>query len=165
MSMRVVIGIGANLDERLATMRAALSAIGRITGVSVAAKSRVYETAPVGGVAQPDFLNAAILVECTLAPLVLIDELVRIERDLGRDRGAQEVRWGPRAIDLDVLWIEGLVVDDPRLVVPHPRLLERAFALVPLLDVAPQAVDPRSGVPFVAPATQQRDVRATSLAL
>jgi 2-amino-4-hydroxy-6-hydroxymethyldihydropteridine diphosphokinase len=154
---RVVLGLGANLADRLATMRAAVAAIRAVGGVEVVARSRVYETAPVGGVAQPDFLNAALLVECTLSPLRLLDELLRIERELGRDRTKDAVRWGPRAIDLDVLWIEDLVVDDARLVVPHPRLVERAFALLPLLEVAPDA-------PFVAPASHD-DVRMTSLTL
>jgi len=161
--MWVVIGIGANLGDRLATMREAIARIGRLPGTSVSTRSRVYETAPVGGVAQPDFLNAAVLVECTLSPLALLDEMLRIERELGRDRARDTVRWGPRAIDLDVLWIEGLIVDDERLVVPHPRLVERAFAVVPLLDVAPHAIDPRDGKPFAAPPSP--DIRATALAI
>ncbi|CAN5719850.1 hypothetical protein BH11MYX4_BH11MYX4_40150 [soil metagenome] len=118
----------------------------------VRARSHVYETAPVGKVDQPSFLNAAIAVECALPPLVLLDALLAIERELGRDRSEDAVRWGPRMIDLDVLWIEGLALDDARLVVPHPRLVERAFALVPLLEVAPDARDPRTRVGYAAPA-------------
>ena len=117
----------------------------------VRARSHVYETAPVGKLDQPSFLNAAIAVECALSPLVLLDALLGIERELGRDRSEDAVRWGPRTIDLDVLWIEGLALDDARLVVPHPRLVERAFALVPLLEVAPAAKDPRTGQPYAAP--------------
>jgi 2-amino-4-hydroxy-6-hydroxymethyldihydropteridine diphosphokinase len=117
----------------------------------VRARSRVYETAPVGKLDQPSFLNAAIAVECALPPLVLLAALLGIERELGRDRSEDAVRWGPRTIDLDVLWIEGLALDDARLVVPHPRLVERAFALVPLLEVAPAAKDPRTGQPYAAP--------------
>jgi 2-amino-4-hydroxy-6-hydroxymethyldihydropteridine diphosphokinase len=162
--MRVVVGIGANLGDRLATMRDAVARIARMPHASVVVTSHVYETAPVGGVPQPEFYNAAILVECTLSPVALLDELLRNEEELGRRRGAEQVRWGPRTIDLDVLWIDGLAVDDPgRLVVPHPRLLERAFALVPLLEVAPNAVDPRTGAPLVAP--MMNDVRATSFTL
>ena len=111
----------------------------------VRARSRVYETAPVGKTDQGAFLNAAVLVECTLSPVALLDVLLAIEMELGRRRTEDTVRWGPRTIDLDVLWIEGLTVDDRRLQVPHPRLAERAFALVPLLEVAPQA-------PYTAPA-------------
>lgn len=144
--MRVVIGLGANLGDRLATLREAASRIGALA--SIVRRSHVWETAPVGGPEQPDFLNAALLAEWRETPLALLDALMRIEFELGRVRG---VRNGPRTIDLDVLWIEGLVVDEPRLVVPHPRLHLRAFALAPLLEVAPDAVDPRSGERFVAP--------------
>jgi len=155
--LRVAIGVGANLGDRMAAMRAAVALVDAVAGVRVVARSHVYETAPVGGVSQPEFLNAAVLVECTLTPLALLDALQGIEAELGRTRGPTDVRWGPRTIDLDVLWIDGLAIDEPRLVVPHPRLAERAFALVPLLEVAPDA-------PFVAPASHD-DVRLTSLTL
>jgi 2-amino-4-hydroxy-6-hydroxymethyldihydropteridine diphosphokinase len=159
--LSVVIGLGANLGDRLATMNEARARIGRVRGVTVRASSNVYETAPVGGPEQPAFLNAALLADCTLSPHVLLDELQRIERELGRKRDEREVRWGPRAIDLDLLWIDGVVVDDePRLVVPHPRLIERAFALVPMLEVNPDARDPRTGAPFVSPSDP--DVRRAS---
>lgn len=161
--MRVVVGIGANLGDRLATMREAIARITHVSGLDVAARSPVYETAPVGGPPQPAFLNAAILVECALSPLSLLDELLGVEAGLGRLRGAEEFRFGPRTIDLDVLWAEGIVLDEGRLVVPHPRMHERAFALVPLLDVAPGAVDPRTGKPLVAP--HDESVRLTSFAL
>jgi 2-amino-4-hydroxy-6-hydroxymethyldihydropteridine diphosphokinase len=162
--MRVVVGIGANLGDRLATMREAVARIARIPHSRVVATSRVYETAPVGGVPQPEFYNAAMYVECTLSALAMLDELQRIERELGRARDPSDVRWGPRAIDLDVLWIEGLVIEEPaRLVVPHPRLIERAFALVPMLEIVPGAIDPRSGAPFVAP--RDEGVRETAFSL
>jgi 2-amino-4-hydroxy-6-hydroxymethyldihydropteridine diphosphokinase len=83
-----------------------------------------------------------------LSPLALLEALQGIEKDLGRTRGPGDVRWGPRLIDLDVLWIDGVALEEPRLVVPHPRLTERAFALVPLLEVAPNARDPRTGAAF-----------------
>ena len=159
----VVIGIGANLGDRLATMREAVARIERVAGLRRIARSSVYETAPVGLVHQPAFLNAAISVECTLSPHALLDTLLDIEKALGRTRGVSEVRWGPRVIDLDVLWMAGVVLDDPGLVVPHPRLHERAFALVPLLEVAPHAVDPRTGALLVA--LPDPDVRVTSFAL
>lgn len=162
-ALRVVVGLGANLGDRLATMRDAARALSRVAGITVIAMSRVYETAPVGAVPQPEFLNAGMLVECMLAPMALLDELQRIEAALGRTRGPADVRWGPRAIDLDVLWIDGASFDEPRLVVPHPRLTERAFALVPLLDVEPDAIDPRSGARFVAP--HDEGVRLTSFTL
>lgn len=157
----MVIGIGANLGDRIATMREAVARIGRVNGLAVIERSRVYETAPVGGPPQPAFLNAAILAEYIQSPTELLDALLGIEVELGRVRGVGEVRFGPRTVDLDVLWIEGIVLKGPRLVVPHPRLLERAFALIPLLDVAPGAIDPRTGAPFVAPSDD--GVRVTDL--
>jgi 2-amino-4-hydroxy-6-hydroxymethyldihydropteridine diphosphokinase len=137
--------------------------VARVTGLTLRACSSVYETAPVGGPPQPAFLNGAVLVECTLSPLALLQELQGIEKDLGRTRGPGDVRWGPRLIDLDVLWIDGVALEEPRLVVPHPRLAERAFALVPLLEVAPSARDPRTGALYEAPLDEA--VQRTSLAL
>lgn len=157
--MRVVVGMGSNLGDRLATLveaRRRISTFCEVRGVS-----RVYETAPIGP-EQPSFLNAAIAVECTQDPLALLHELRRVETALGRCR-EKEMRWGPRTLDLDVLWIEDRVVDDPELVVPHPRLVERAFAVAPLLDVAPGACDPRTKRPYVVPIDQ--DIAATNLAL
>jgi 2-amino-4-hydroxy-6-hydroxymethyldihydropteridine diphosphokinase len=160
-SLRAVLGIGANLGDRLQAMREAVRRVGCV--VTVQAVSHVYETAPVGNTEQPSFLNAAIAVDCLLSPLALLDALLAIERDLGRIRSEDVVRWGPRTIDLDVLWIDGLVLDDPRLVVPHPRLVERAFALVPLLEIAPGAVDPRTHARYVAP--HDEGVKLTALTL
>lgn len=161
MNMRVVIGLGSNLGDRRATMRDAVRRIAHVA--TVTARSRVYETAPIGLVEQPSFLNAAIAVEGALGPLALLDALLRIERELGRDRSGDAVRWGPRTIDLDVLWIDGVAFDDPRLAVPHPRVTERAFAMVPLLEVAPGARDPRTGSAYFAPIDD--GVRLTDLAL
>jgi 2-amino-4-hydroxy-6-hydroxymethyldihydropteridine diphosphokinase len=144
-------------------LREAVARVARVTGLTLRARSSVYETTPVGGPQQPAFLNAAILVECILSPLALLDELQAIEKELGRTRGPGDVRWGPRVIDLDVLWIDGVALEEPRLVVPHPRLTERAFALVPLLEVAPSARDPRTGAAFT-PVTDA-GVRRTALPL
>jgi 2-amino-4-hydroxy-6-hydroxymethyldihydropteridine diphosphokinase len=104
----------------------------------VRARSHVYATEPVGGPPQGEFLNAGLRVECMQSPEEVLDALLGIEQALGRVRRSEE-RWGPRTIDLDILWIEGVRVDTPRLTVPHPRLPERAFALAPLLEVAPNA--------------------------
>src|SRR4051795_13232343 len=114
-------------------MREAVMRVARVA--TVRARSRVYETAPVGKTDQPAFLNAAIAVETELPPLALLDALLGIERDLGRIRSEDVERWGPRTIDLDILWMEGVTLNDPRLQVPHPRLEQRAFALIPLLEV------------------------------
>jgi len=107
------------------------------------AASSVYETAPVGP-SQPDYLNAAALIETELAPEELLDALLAIERAMGRVRPSPK-DWGPRIIDLDVLWIEDVAVRSDRLTVPHGHLRERAFALLPLLEVAPDARDPATG--------------------
>ena len=133
-------------------MRAALAELSAVT--AVVRTSSVYETAPVGP-PQPAFLNAAALVVSDRAPEALLDELLRIELRLGR---ARVERWAPRTIDLDILWIEATAVESERLVVPHPRLRERAFALVPLLELLPDARDPRTHQPYVVP---PGDVRST----
>jgi 2-amino-4-hydroxy-6-hydroxymethyldihydropteridine diphosphokinase len=145
LTLRAVVGLGANLGDRMATMRAATLELSRVA--SVEGRSRVYETAPVGGPAQPPFLNAAVIVAYEGEPLALLDALLAIEACFGRIRAE---RWGPRVLDLDILWIDGVAIDTPRLVVPHPRLNERAFALAPLLDLVPDARDPRTGAPFTS---------------
>ena len=133
--LRIVIGLGANLGDRLATLREAVRRIDAFAPVR--ARSRVYETAPVGGPPQGDYLNAAVLVTWNAPPIALLDQLQRVETELGRVRNERN---GPRTVDLDILWIEGGgAVQEDRLIVPHPRLLEREFALRPLLDVAPDA--------------------------
>jgi 2-amino-4-hydroxy-6-hydroxymethyldihydropteridine diphosphokinase len=140
--MRVVVGLGANLGDRLGTLRGAvteLSAIARILEVSP-----VFETAPVGP-EQPDFLNAAVLLDYGGTPRELLQAVLVIERDFGRER---RERWGPRTLDLDLLWIEGVLVDEPDLHVPHAHLPERRFALEPLLSVAPEAAHPESLVKY-----------------
>ncbi|MFO7179885.1 MAG: 2-amino-4-hydroxy-6-hydroxymethyldihydropteridine diphosphokinase [Pseudomonadota bacterium] len=132
----VVVGLGSNVGQREQQLERAVSAIARLG--AVLACSSVYETAPVGP-PQPDFLNAAVRLHTTLEPHALLDHLLEIERAAGRER---RERWGPRVLDLDVLWISGVVLATERLSVPHPELRRRAFALVPLLDVAPEALDP-----------------------
>lgn len=138
-------------------MQAATREIDR--SLTVEATSRVYATAPVGGPPQGEFLNAALLVLLDGSPSGLMTALLDIERRLGRVRGP---RWGPRTIDLDLLWIEGVAIDSPSLTVPHPHLLARAFALAPLLDLVPDACDPKSGARYVVP---PGDIRVTPYAL
>jgi 2-amino-4-hydroxy-6-hydroxymethyldihydropteridine diphosphokinase len=152
-----VVGLGSNVGDRLATLRRAVRALER--RMEIVARSRVYETEPVGP-PQPDYLNAAVRVHFGGEPLALLDVLSGIEAALGRDR-ASEVRWGPRTLDLDVLWIAGRRVDEERLVVPHPRLAERAFALRPLLDVAPDATD-GTGTRYLLPPDAERLARVFS---
>jgi len=149
--LRAVVGLGANLGDRLRAMRSALAALAAVARVE--STSHVYETAPVGP-PQPGYLNAAVLVAWDGTAEALLDRLLAIEVKLGRVRGPD--RFGARTLDLDVLWIEGLAEEGERLVVPHPRLRERAFAVVPLLEVAPDARDPRTGEPYEVPAGEVR---------
>jgi 2-amino-4-hydroxy-6-hydroxymethyldihydropteridine diphosphokinase len=138
-----IIGLGANLGEPRSTLAAAVVALGQIGRVK--AVSALYLTAPVGGPEQPDFLNAAVRLEYAGEPEVLLEALLAIERRFGRER---RERWGPRLLDLDLLWIDGVELRTATLEVPHPRLVERAFALDPLLDVCPDATDPHTGRPY-----------------
>jgi 2-amino-4-hydroxy-6-hydroxymethyldihydropteridine diphosphokinase len=137
-----VVGLGANLGDRRAWLEAgarAVADLGRVLAVS-----SLYDTHPVGP-PQPRYLNAALRFRSALTPDELLQAVLAAEQRLGRVR---EQRWAPRIIDLDILWGPGLVVATPRLVVPHPELHKRAFALVPLLDVAPEAADPRTLQPY-----------------
>ena len=135
-----VIGLGANLGGRRAALE---GAVRRFTKLGeVVAVSSLYETAPVGGPPQPAYLNAALRLHYGGSPRELLAASLEIERDAGRER---RERWGPRLLDLDILWLDGVVCSEPGLSVPHPRLRERAFALCPLLDVAPDARDPSDG--------------------
>jgi 2-amino-4-hydroxy-6-hydroxymethyldihydropteridine diphosphokinase len=140
--LRYVVGLGANLGDRHATLT---SAVGKLGGLgAVLAVSSLYETQAVGP-PQPDYLNAAVLLASRLAPHELMAALLTIERDHGRER---RQRWGPRTLDLDLLYSPGLALDDPTLTVPHPELLHRPFALAPLVDVLPDARDARSGASY-----------------
>ncbi len=137
------VGIGANLGDREGTVRRALRLLNARAGVTVAAVSTLRETAPVGYVDQPPFLNGAAHVTTELSPRELLDALLEVERELGRDRSGP--RFGPRTIDLDLLLYDALELDEPGLVVPHPRLHERRFALEPLAELAPALVVPGRG--------------------
>jgi 2-amino-4-hydroxy-6-hydroxymethyldihydropteridine diphosphokinase len=137
--VRAVIGLGTNLGDREEWLRQAIVRLRE--SLDVVGVSRIHETEPVGP-PQPRYLNAAVLVRSTLAPHALLEHLLSIERAMGRER---KERWGPRTIDLDLLWIEGVSVSDATLTVPHPELKKRSFALLPLLEVAPDAVDPVTG--------------------
>jgi 2-amino-4-hydroxy-6-hydroxymethyldihydropteridine diphosphokinase len=131
---RVAIGLGSNLGDRLDHLTQAfdeLGSLGTVTHVS-----SIYETAPVGGPEQGDYLNAVVLLETDVGPRAILDELLCIERSHGR---ARRERWGPRTLDLDLLVYDGVTVDEPGLTVPHPRIAERRFVLEPLAEVWPGA--------------------------
>jgi 2-amino-4-hydroxy-6-hydroxymethyldihydropteridine diphosphokinase len=134
------IGLGSNLGNRRANLVAAVELIGRLPGTTIRRVSSFVETAPVGGPAeQQPFLNAAAEIESVLTPRVMLERLREIEQKLGR---ARSERWGPRPIDLDILMWGELRVDDPDLVIPHPRMHFRRFVMEPLVEIAPNARHP-----------------------
>jgi 2-amino-4-hydroxy-6-hydroxymethyldihydropteridine diphosphokinase len=133
---RAVIALGANLGDARAALAGAVEAIAVLPGVALHAESSVYSTAPIGGVEQPDYLNAVVIVDTTLSPRELLDCLHDIENSWHRTR---EVRWGPRTLDLDLIDYAGVTSDDPELTLPHPRAHERAFVLVPWQEADPEA--------------------------
>lgn len=127
---RALLGLGSNLGDRSAHLRRAVAAL----GPELLATSTVYETDPVGGPEQGPYLNLVALLRTDRSAPALLDRARELEAAAGRVR---DVRWGPRTLDVDVLWVEGEEVDRPDLVVPHPRMRERAFVMVPLAEVAP----------------------------
>ena len=148
--MRYFLGLGANVGDRLDTLRRAVRALGDVG--SVLARSRIYESAPVGVIDQPSFLNAAVTLDSALTPLELLRETQRIEAAGGRDR-SREQHWGPRTLDVDLLLagVAGeVIVDAPTLRLPHPRLHERGFALAPLVDLDATLVHPELQRPLSA---------------
>lgn len=144
---RAYLGIGSNLGDRRAELQRAVDGLAAADGVVVIAVSSVYETDPVGGPVQDDFLNAVVAIETELGPHDLLAVGAAIEAEAHRVR---EVRWGPRTLDVDILLMGDLTVDDADLTIPHPLLFERGFVLAPLHDVAPELVDrPAEGWPGV----------------
>ncbi len=139
----VYIGLGSNLADPHAQVEAGLHALAALPDSRLLRRSRLYRSAPWGRTDQPDFVNAAALVETGLAPAQLLHALLALERRAGRERDA--TRWGPRVLDLDVLVYGNLVLDEPGLHVPHPHLHERAFVLVPLAEIAPDLNVPGRG--------------------
>jgi 2-amino-4-hydroxy-6-hydroxymethyldihydropteridine diphosphokinase len=128
----IFLALGSNLGDRRANLRAAIAALG--PEVQVVGESHIYETPPWGLTDQPPFLNMVLEAETELDPASLLHHLKGLEVQLGRLPG---VRYGPRLIDIDLLFYEDLILDTPPLVIPHPRMQERAFVLVPLADLAP----------------------------
>ncbi len=131
---RAYLSLGTNLGDRLANLTKALPLV---TEGDAYRLSSVYETEPVGGVAQDDFWNMVVELDTDASPRALLERARRAETQAGRTR---EVRWGPRTLDVDVLLVGEETSDDPEILVPHPRLFERAFVLVPLRELAPELV-------------------------
>lgn len=136
------IALGSNLEDPREQVRRGFEALATLPQSRLLARSRLYRTSPWGITEQPDFINAAARLETSLTPRALLDALRTIESRAGRVRG---VRNGPRVLDLDLLLYGDRIVDEPGLVVPHPRLRERAFVLLPLADVAPELEVPGHG--------------------
>jgi 2-amino-4-hydroxy-6-hydroxymethyldihydropteridine diphosphokinase len=141
--VRAYVSLGANLDDRAATIGRAVELIASSTGVEVVGVSALRETEPWGPVEQPAYLNGALVLETELGPRAVLDLLLDVERRLGRVR--DDRRWGPRTIDLDLLLYGELSIDEPGLTLPHPRLHERRFALEPLAELAPDVIVPGRG--------------------
>jgi len=131
------IALGSNLGDRRAHLEAALIALAKLPGTRLLATSLIYETAPLGPAGQQDYLNAVAHLSTTLAPLALLDALLVIEQSRGRLR---RERWGARTLDLDLLLHGAATLQDARLTLPHPAMLDRAFVLVPLHDLAPDLI-------------------------
>ncbi len=137
------IALGSNLGDARAQVLDAFDALGRLPGTRLLARSHLYLTPPWGVLDQPPFVNAVAHIDTTLSPHELLDELLVIERAAGRVRDGD--RWGPRTLDLDVLHMDDVVLSDERLSLPHPRIGERAFVLLPLHDLAPELDLPGQG--------------------
>ena len=140
--MIVHLGLGTNLGDRLANLRSSLDRLAMHPEIGITHVSPVYETDPVGGPEQPCYLNAAAAIETSLAASDLLAATRSIERELGR---TETVRWGPRILDIDILLYGDMILKSDALTVPHPRMHERAFVLVPLADIASDVVHPVCG--------------------
>lgn len=139
MPEQVFIALGSNLGDRVGNVAEATLRIDNLPATRVLAVSSLYETSPVGKTDQPRFINAVLAAVTDLAPRDLLAHLLAIETLMGRTRGE---RWGPRLIDLDLLLHGDVILDEPGLTLPHPRMAERPFVLVPLTEIAPLARDP-----------------------
>jgi 2-amino-4-hydroxy-6-hydroxymethyldihydropteridine diphosphokinase len=133
------IALGSNLGNRAANLRTALEMLAQTAGISITAVSAIYETAPVGGPEQDPYLNACAALVTKLTPTRLLLMMLDIEKKMGRVR---KVRWGPRIIDLDLLLYGEIMMNTPLLELPHPRMSERDFVLIPLADIAPNQIIP-----------------------
>jgi 2-amino-4-hydroxy-6-hydroxymethyldihydropteridine diphosphokinase len=140
---RVVLAVGSNLGDRVGTLQGCVQAIGGLPDTDVLTISPVYETAPVGGPVQSDYLNAVLIAATGLSPLGLLAATQRIEAESGRVRGAE--RFGPRTLDIDIISYAEEISGDPVLTLPHPRAHERAFVLAPWHDIDPGAILPGRG--------------------
>jgi len=138
----VYLSLGSNMGDPVENCRKAIEEIKKVKGIKVSLSSSFYETAPVGYKNQANFINAAVRIETELSPMDLLEAIKRMEKDLGR---RDTFRWGPRVIDIDILLYDDTVIESERLRIPHPGMLERAFALIPLAEIGPEAIHPHAG--------------------
>ena len=136
------VALGSNLDDPVQQLERAFDSLADLPDTSLVARSSLYRSAPFGPVVQPDFVNAVVKLQTSLGARALLEHLQAIERSQGRKR---EVPWGPRVLDLDLLVYGAEVIDEPRLTVPHPGIVERNFVLLPLKEIAPELVIPGTG--------------------
>ncbi|WP_293347628.1 MULTISPECIES: 2-amino-4-hydroxy-6-hydroxymethyldihydropteridine diphosphokinase [unclassified Microcoleus] len=137
-STKCAIALGSNLGDSLATLKSAIATLNNTPGIAVKSHSSWYQTAPVGP-PQPDYINACAILEVTLQPQQLLATLLEVEIKFNRIR---REKWGPRTLDLDLLLYDDLILETPTLTLPHPRMTQRAFVLVPLVEIAPDWVHP-----------------------
>ncbi|MGB7712756.1 MAG: 2-amino-4-hydroxy-6-hydroxymethyldihydropteridine diphosphokinase [Microcoleus sp.] len=140
-STKCAIALGSNLGDSLTILKSAIATLNNTPGIAVKSHSSWYQTAPVGP-PQPDYINACAILEVTLEPQQLLAKLLEIELKFNRLR---REKWGPRTLDLDLLLYDNLILETPTLTLPHPRMTERAFVLVPLAEIAPDWVHPVTG--------------------
>jgi len=138
--VQAYLGLGSNIGDRKQQLLKAIDLIGNIKGIKVTKQSSIYETAPIGYTDQPNFLNLCLEIETELSPQQLLKHCLDIEQQLHRVR---EIRWGPRTLDIDILLYSDNIIETDNLSIPHPRMQERAFVLIPLNDVASDKKDPR----------------------
>ncbi|KSA33020.1 2-amino-4-hydroxy-6-hydroxymethyldihydropteridine diphosphokinase [Staphylococcus aureus] len=139
--IQAYLGLGSNIGDRESQLNDAIKILNEYDGINVSNISPIYETAPVGYTEQPNFLNLCVEIQTTLTVLQLLECCLKIEECLHRIR---KERWGPRTLDVDILLYGEEMIDLPKLSVPHPRMNERAFVLIPLNDIAANVVEPRS---------------------
>lgn len=130
---KVYLGLGTNIGDRLNYLKQAISKLQFNKDIKITKKSKLYETKAWGYTEQDDFLNMCIEIETNLSPIELLNECQKVELELNRER---KIRWGPRTIDIDILFFNDIILQEEKLEIPHPRIKERAFVLIPLLDIS-----------------------------
>lgn len=137
----VFLGLGSNVGDRENQLKEAIRLLDEQSGIKVVKVSSFYETEPVGYVAQPDFLNLCVEIQTELSPKAVLERGLAIEQQLHRVR---KERWGPRTLDIDILLYGDQIIEEQDLTIPHPRMTERAFVLIPLQEIAPNKIEPRT---------------------